>query len=316
MKQCSQCKQIKNEIEFYKNKNSKDGLTARCKACIKEYQQREDVRQRNKNISKRYYQTHKDTKEYKEKAEVYRARKLELNARWREENREHMKKYAEEHRERDRLRGQEHKNKIRSYNQEHQEDIILKYPTKTCSMCKQTLDRCNFTKDTANIDGLSYWCKSCQHDYAISRREITRQQGRDKYNSEKAMQYYYDNKDMILQKAKERQKQRREKDPKYVIDHTMQTLLNSIVKTKRQNSPLLLERCGYTAQQLLSHLELQFTPEMTWDNYGSYWEIDHIRPKYSFNYTSYDDEAFKDCWSLHNLRPLTVKENQSRNKTD
>ena len=60
----------------------------------------------------------------------------------------------------------------------------------------------------------------------------------------------------------------------------------------------------YSANQLKTHLEKQFSPEMSWDNYGSYWEIDHKIPKSLFHYSSYDDEQFKECWSLNNLQPL------------
>lgn len=227
---------------------------------------------------------------YKEKTEEYKIQKSELN----KIRREQMKQYI----------------------LNNKDEIIKKYPTKICSKCKQELDRSMFYDDYTSLDGLSYWCKFCQHDYDLSRREAKRQSGREKYNSEKAMKYYYDNKNDIMQKTKEKQKQRRQIDQKFVIDHTMQNLLNSIVKAKRQNSPSLVERCGYTAQQLLEHLESQFTSDMSWDNYGEYWEIDHIKPKYSFNYTSYNDTQFKECWSLFNLRPLSIKENQSRNKID
>ena len=71
---------------------------------------------------------------------------------------------------------------------------------------------------------------------------------------------------------------------------------------------------GYTINDLKQHLEKQFTPEMSWGNYGSYWEIDHIIPKNLFNYSSHEDKDFKICWSLNNLRPLTVFENRSRPK--
>jgi hypothetical protein len=49
---------------------------------------------------------------------------------------------------------------------------------------------------------------------------------------------------------------------------------------------------------------------MTWDNYGVFgWHIDHVRPKASFNFTSPDDEEFKQCWALENLQPLWWKDN-------
>lgn len=65
---------------------------------------------------------------------------------------------------------------------------------------------------------------------------------------------------------------------------------------------------GYGLQELRAHLELQFLPGMTWENYGE-WHIDHIIPVASFTYESYDSEEFKRCWGLPNLRPLWGKEN-------
>ena len=51
---------------------------------------------------------------------------------------------------------------------------------------------------------------------------------------------------------------------------------------------------------------------MDWNNYGRVWEIDHKKPIASFNINSYEDEDFKECWSLSNLRPLSSHENRSR----
>lgn len=119
MKQCTQCKQWKDESEYYKHIRSKDGLNTRCKDCIKAYQQREDVKERNKKIGHEYYLKVKETDEYKKKAEAYRERKLELNTKWREANKEHIKKYAEENKERaleiNKIRREERKR----YYQEH-----------------------------------------------------------------------------------------------------------------------------------------------------------------------------------------------------
>ena len=35
------------------------------------------------------------------------------------------------------------------------------------------------------------------------------------------------------------------------------------------------------------------------------WNIDHIIPQSTLPYTSMDDEIFKKCWALENLRPLS-----------
>lgn len=67
----------------------------------------------------------------------------------------------------------------------------------------------------------------------------------------------------------------------------------------------------YTCAELMDHLERQFLPGMSWDNFGD-WHIDHIIPIASFNFASPDDEEFKVCWALSNLRPLWKKENLSK----
>lgn len=66
----------------------------------------------------------------------------------------------------------------------------------------------------------------------------------------------------------------------------------------------------YTLDQLISHLEKQFKPNMSWENYGLHgWHIDHIRPIASFNFNSPEDEEFKQCWALENLQPLWSEQN-------
>jgi len=76
-------------------------------------------------------------------------------------------------------------------------------------------------------------------------------------------------------------------------------------------------------EDLKKHLESQFEEWMNWDNYGVYrvdgwddndsttwtWQIDHIIPHSSFKYSSMEDEEFKKCWDLSNLRPYSSKQN-------
>jgi hypothetical protein len=67
---------------------------------------------------------------------------------------------------------------------------------------------------------------------------------------------------------------------------------------------------NFTLYQLIEHLEGQFRDGMNWDNYGKRgWHIDHKRPISSFNFKTFDDAEFKQCWSLDNLQPLWATEN-------
>jgi len=72
------------------------------------------------------------------------------------------------------------------------------------------------------------------------------------------------------------------------------------------------EIVGYTLEELMAHLESQFKDGMTWENRGSYWHIDHIKPKSWFVFETIEDPAFKECWALSNLQPLKAEENLSK----
>lgn len=62
---------------------------------------------------------------------------------------------------------------------------------------------------------------------------------------------------------------------------------------------------------------------MNWNNQGTYnvqtwdsndsttwtWQLDHIIPQSDLPYISMEDNNFKKCWSLNNLRPLSAKQN-------
>jgi 5-methylcytosine-specific restriction endonuclease McrA len=68
----------------------------------------------------------------------------------------------------------------------------------------------------------------------------------------------------------------------------------------------------YTLEKLWIHLDKRLKPEMTWDNYGTYWEVDHIIPITAFNFKLPTDIDFKKCWALKNLQPLEKTENRRK----
>lgn len=85
----------------------------------------------------------------------------------------------------------------------------------------------------------------------------------------------------------------------------------------------VLKYLPFSINDLKSHLEKQFESWMSWQNYGIYranlwnddnmntwtWHIDHIIPQSLLSYTSMEDDNFKRCWGLDNLRPLSAKRN-------
>ena len=66
-------------------------------------------------------------------------------------------------------------------------------------------------------------------------------------------------------------------------------------------------RIGCTGFKLRKHLESKFTPEMSWNNYGTYWHVDHIRPLASFNLLNPIELMQANHYT--NLQPLSAKDN-------
>jgi hypothetical protein len=64
----------------------------------------------------------------------------------------------------------------------------------------------------------------------------------------------------------------------------------------------------FTPLQLRQHLETKFKEGMTWDNYGNYWHVDHVRPLSWFNL----EVEFNKAWDLNNLQPLEASINYSK----
>lgn len=106
----------------------------------------------------------------------------------------------------------------------------------------------------------------------------------------------------------------RRNNPQYKLSRNISCLIYQSLKSGK-NGNHWEKLIGYTLNDLMQHLEKQFTSEMSWKNYGFYWVIDHKIPISVFNFDSYDNMDFRRCWALENLQPLEKTENmQKHNK--
>jgi len=164
---------------------------------------------------------------------------------------------------------------------------------KICAKCKKEKSIKEFGAQKSNKDGLRNYCKSCV--------SIKNKQNRQK-NPEYNKNWRDDNPE--YRKLWDREKL---KTPRGNLNNRMRLLIYDNLKG-RQNSPTLKKLVGYTPHELRKHFESLFTEGMNWNNHGK-WQIDHIRPICSFDYNSFDDLGFQECWALKNLQPLWKKDN-------
>jgi len=217
---------------------------------------------------------------------------------------------------------------------------------KQCSICKINKDISAFrVKNKNNILSISKDCKDClnlkMREWRLNNPEKSKAQNKTpgakeskkkwllKNKDKRAAyekQYYLDNIEQFKinsqsEKCKETKrlykKNRRNNDPIFRMrGNISNAIYRALIKGKSNKAgQSILQYLDYTIDILKIHLENKFDDKMSWDNYGSYWHIDHIIPHSTFNYISMKDQSFKECWALSNLRPLDAKQNMSDGAT-
>lgn len=94
-------------------------------------------------------------------------------------------------------------------------------------------------------------------------------------------------------------------NPGALLRERMSTALWHQMRGARKGKSVL-EFIGCSVDELKAHLERQFAPGMTWENYGE-WHVDHVMPCALFDHTN-DDEV-RMCWHFSNLQPMWAVEN-------
>ena len=107
-----------------------------------------------------------------------------------------------------------------------------------------------------------------------------------------------------------RAKRRYQTDPQFRLRACLRNRINVAVK-RRMVWKITHTRTrffGCRAVELRTYLEKQFSPWMSWENYGPRgWHVDHIKPLSAFDLTD-PKQAAKAC-HYTNLRPLHWREN-------
>ena len=173
----------------------------------------------------------------------------------------------------------EKKRKAKSYGSVVHKGRRLNNEThKWCPTCSQLLLReGNFYKNRTTKDGLRSECKRCH-----SNREVNK----------------------------------RANNPAHKLRTNVSRSIRGML-SGRHKVASCLAYLPYSLEQLREHIENQFDDKMSWENYGSYWDLDHIYPHSKLPYDSMEHPNFEKCWGLENLQPLEKLENiKKSNKVD
>jgi len=122
-------------------------------------------------------------------------------------------------------------------------------------------------------------------------------------------EYREKNIDKIRKTKRDYERNRKASDPLYKLISNFRTAIYTVLKESNVDKyGHYFDILQYTPEELINHLEKQFTDTMSWDNYGV-WHVDHKLPITSFDIQEMGDEEFMRCWCLDNLQPMWGEEN-------
>jgi hypothetical protein len=208
-------------------------------------------------------------------------------------------------------------------------DVLINwniFEHKMCSKCKVVRPFSTFYTNYSmglktNKNGISSMCRICTSEngknYFQNNREHKRKVDRENKRKPHIRQGRIEYQKKYAENPENRKKIAKRANDRYhnSIEQKLHTIVSVYINKcliHGKESTSITEILDYTIEDLRFHLESQFDENMTWKNYGAYWEIDHFVGIANFRFTSYNDKAFKDCWSLQNLRPFEKSLNRTK----
>lgn len=212
----------------------------------------------------------------------------------------------------------------KKYQDQVKELIVKNDPTVNEILC----GKCSIKLTPENQVKGRKCCKPCdnqrRNESKKLHKEETHKQQKVYYekNKEKIKEYYKEhyvkNKDKYLENNQkwrkdhkdennEKERIRRSLDENHRIKKNLRRRLYNCIKKDRPT----MEYIGCDLDFLKKWLSYRFTDEMTFQNYGPYWHIDHVIPCSKFDLENEDE--IKNCFVWYNLQPLEGNLNLSKN---
>jgi hypothetical protein len=180
--------------------------------------------------------------------------------------------------------------------------------TKTCTKCSQTKIREEFPSSGGK-------CRDCA-------REFSREYRRSERGKQKAVEWTQKNRERMTELQaqwyqRNKEKRRADYNERYHTDHEFKFKMNSkrriLAAFKYQGvnkSMATIKYLNCSSSWLTEWFTFCFTPQMTLENHGSYWHMDHILPINQFNLN--DSQHVRVSLAWFNLSPLPGNENISK----
>jgi hypothetical protein len=175
--------------------------------------------------------------------------------------------------------------KKRKINQKNQEKT-----EKKCNVCNNIKTIENFFKSTRHSDGYFAHCKICHNNKLKNKGSNEKIKRTPEY-----MKQYWKNRSNNIQ---------------YRMKQNIKRYISSCIKNSYKKNFRTTKYIGCSIEFFIKWIEFRFDSNMTWANYGLYWELDHVIPCASFDFSN--EEEIMICFSWTNYQPLHKDENRRK----
>ena len=197
----------------------------------------------------------------------------------------------------------------------------------TCDMCEIIKPLDKYRKYTDKENHYSKTCKKCLNEKDKLRKKNLRKQKSEtfmvtceKCNEEKALKdfaklkKYYKRKICVSCYPKFLTEQKNDwckKESETNMNYRIKKSIAARLRTVLVKNDSTMNYIGCNIQYLREWFAYNFTCDMNWENYGSYWSIDHIIPVCKFDLT--DEHEKLQCWNWTNLIPVPLLKKVEQN---
>ena len=188
---------------------------------------------------------------------------------------------------------------------------------KQCKKCNIEQPLTEFYNKKDNKDNKHIYCRSCLKPlsdtwYKTSKEsradyyKVYRDQNKDYFNKY-CTTHYHTKKELY----REWNRTKYHTDLGFKLKHITSARISQALKTYQiLKKDRTIEYLGCTMEEYTQYLEQMFNQNIGWDNYGEYWEIDHIKPIDAFDLN--DETQLYEAFKYTNTQPLKKEDNREK----
>lgn len=194
-----------------------------------------------------------------------------------------------------------------------------RYKNGDCKICHDALVTRRYESKKEEIlgkqkeynNGRTGFIKEYHKQYRLEHKEEIQKSRKEwmEYNKEKITDYKKLYRQSHKDEINKKQKERLAKDTNFKLGAYLRSRLHEVIKNNRRVGSFVRD-LGCSVDFLKLYIENKFYDGMTWNNWGSVWELDHIKELHTFDLT--DRKQFLEAVHHTNLQPLTLADHKKK----